>query len=80
VIVPLLFTLIVGADAPRMRVCFGKDCSLVEDADIACPADGSGQQFAAIRPALHQIDAGVCGADDALIARAIDPVVDRPQR
>ena len=65
--------------ALTMRVCYGKDCATVPDADFACARARNGQAFAVVRPAAHEIDAGVCGASDRMVWRSIDWIVVRPR-
>jgi hypothetical protein len=65
--------------ALTMRVCYGKDCSTVPDADFACAQARNGQAFAVVRPAAHEIDIGVCGASDPMVWRSIDWIVTRPR-
>jgi len=72
-----MITILLAALA--MRVCYGKDCATVPDADFACAQARSGQEFAVVRPAAHEIDVGVCGASDRMVWRSIDWIVTRPR-
>jgi hypothetical protein len=72
-----MITILLAALA--MRVCYGKDCATVPEADFVCARARNGQEFAVVRPATHEIDVGVCGASDRMVWRSIDWIVARPR-
>jgi hypothetical protein len=54
--------------------------ALMADVSLrSCGDANTGQPYAIVRTATHTIDVGVCGSKDALTARSVEAVIDRPR-